>query len=266
MAAERTFVPRIRTGPRAHRLRLRRRALRPFPARGGADADGGAIRVTESAQYRGSMRRRPPLELRDLRRPRPPPGVGRQRLRRDPPGPWEWDAEASRSELSRSPGATATSPRRRPAAAVLSTVREYREAMREFAAMRNLDVWYARLDVDSPARRSGQGRRPQADEGGAARTWRRPRRRTASRPSIASSTRSTASRGSSAIRRCWFRPASSSPRIRRQALEERIIEMLGRYRESLKGTAATSSTATGSSKWPARWSGSAASGRAPGWC
>jgi uncharacterized protein (DUF2252 family) len=32
---------------------------------------------------------------------------------------------------------------------VLSAVRHYREAIREFAKMRNLDVWYARLDVDT---------------------------------------------------------------------------------------------------------------------
>ncbi len=30
-------------------------------------------------------------------------------------------------------------------AAVTAAVREYRTAMRAFAAMRNLDVWYARL-------------------------------------------------------------------------------------------------------------------------
>ena len=34
-------------------------------------------------------------------------------------------------------------------AAVLTAVRAYREAMREFAGMGNLDVWYARLDVDT---------------------------------------------------------------------------------------------------------------------
>ena len=33
------------------------------------------------------------------------------------------------------------------AAIVLATVGEYRRAMREFAGMRNLDVWYAFLDA-----------------------------------------------------------------------------------------------------------------------
>ena len=45
------------------------------------------------------------------------------------PGPWEWDVSAS-PRASRSPGATATSPRSETRAAVLSTVRSYREAMR----------------------------------------------------------------------------------------------------------------------------------------
>jgi uncharacterized protein (DUF2252 family) len=56
------------------------------------------------------------------------------------PGPWEWDVIAGR-DRDFTPKQTRN--------AVLTTVRAYREAMREFAAMRNLDVWYARLDVES---------------------------------------------------------------------------------------------------------------------
>ena len=64
------------------------------------------------------------------------------------PGPWEWDVKrlaASFAIAGRDRDFTPTQTR----AAVLSTARSYREAMREFAAMRNLDVWYARLDVES---------------------------------------------------------------------------------------------------------------------
>ena len=64
------------------------------------------------------------------------------------PGPWEWDVKrlaASFAIAGRDRDFTPTQTR----AAVLSTARHYREAMREFAAMRNLDVWYARLDVES---------------------------------------------------------------------------------------------------------------------
>ena len=60
------------------------------------------------------------------------------------PGPFEWDVkrlaasvEIAGRELGFGPGA-----RRK---ATVATVRAYREAMSEFAEMRNLDVWYARL-------------------------------------------------------------------------------------------------------------------------
>ncbi len=64
------------------------------------------------------------------------------------PGPWEWDVKrlaASFAIAGRSRDFTPKETR----AAVLRAVRSYREAMREFAAMKNLDVWYARLDVDT---------------------------------------------------------------------------------------------------------------------
>ena len=64
------------------------------------------------------------------------------------PGPWEWDVKrlaASFAIAGRDRDFTPKETR----AAVVRTVRSYREAMREFAAMRNLDVWYARLDVDT---------------------------------------------------------------------------------------------------------------------
>jgi uncharacterized protein (DUF2252 family) len=62
------------------------------------------------------------------------------------PGPWEWDVKrlATSVEIaSRERGFDARQRR----SIVLSTVGEYRGAMREFASMRNLDVWYALLDA-----------------------------------------------------------------------------------------------------------------------
>src|SRR5690348_1009303 len=64
------------------------------------------------------------------------------------PGPWEWDVKrmaASFEIAGRDRQFTAKETR----AAVLAAVRAYREAMRRFAEMGNLDVWYARLDVDT---------------------------------------------------------------------------------------------------------------------
>jgi uncharacterized protein (DUF2252 family) len=62
------------------------------------------------------------------------------------PGPFEWDVKrlaASVAIAGRDRGFN-DDDRRGP---VLSAVRQYREAMREFAAMRDVDVWYARVDI-----------------------------------------------------------------------------------------------------------------------
>jgi uncharacterized protein (DUF2252 family) len=63
------------------------------------------------------------------------------------PGPWEWDVKrlgASVAVAARDAGLGARDRR----GAVTAVGRAYREAMREFAEMRNLDLWYARLDAD----------------------------------------------------------------------------------------------------------------------
>ena len=61
-------------------------------------------------------------------------------------GPWEWDVKrlgASIEIAARELGLAAVARR----GAVEAAVRSYREAMRRFAKMRNLELWYARLDV-----------------------------------------------------------------------------------------------------------------------
>jgi uncharacterized protein (DUF2252 family) len=67
-------------------------------------------------------------------------------------GPWEWDVKrlAASVEIGGRDVGFTTKQRR---GAVLAGVRGYREAMRSFAGMTNLDVWYAHIDVDkeSPA-------------------------------------------------------------------------------------------------------------------
>jgi uncharacterized protein (DUF2252 family) len=63
------------------------------------------------------------------------------------PGPWEWDVKrlaASFAIAGRENGLK----RKERAAAVLTAARAYREAMRAFAAQGNLELWYARLDVE----------------------------------------------------------------------------------------------------------------------
>jgi uncharacterized protein (DUF2252 family) len=67
------------------------------------------------------------------------------------PGPWEWDVKrlaASMLIAARDNGFAVKDQDR----IVLDTVRTYRTAMREFAAMKNLEVWYARLEVEPVVR------------------------------------------------------------------------------------------------------------------
>jgi uncharacterized protein (DUF2252 family) len=64
------------------------------------------------------------------------------------PGPFEWDVKrlaASFVVAGRDRGFDDHVRR----AAVMATVREYRETMASFAGMRTLDVWYSRLDIAS---------------------------------------------------------------------------------------------------------------------
>jgi uncharacterized protein (DUF2252 family) len=61
-------------------------------------------------------------------------------------GPWEWDVKrlaASIAIAGRELGLTGAERHE----AVEAAARSYREAMREFAALRNLELWYSRLDV-----------------------------------------------------------------------------------------------------------------------
>ncbi len=62
------------------------------------------------------------------------------------PGPWEWDVKrlAASFAIAGRDNGHSTKERR---GVVLSVVGGYRSAMREFAEMTNLDVWYSRMDV-----------------------------------------------------------------------------------------------------------------------
>jgi uncharacterized protein (DUF2252 family) len=64
------------------------------------------------------------------------------------PGPFEWDVKrlAASFEIAGRDREFTDAERKR---AVLNSVRSYREWMRTFAESRNLDVWYARLDVET---------------------------------------------------------------------------------------------------------------------
>ena len=63
------------------------------------------------------------------------------------PGPWEWDVKrlaASMEVAARSNGFTGKQRRK----IVAGTVASYRQAMRDFAGMTELKIWYAHADID----------------------------------------------------------------------------------------------------------------------
>jgi uncharacterized protein (DUF2252 family) len=63
------------------------------------------------------------------------------------PGPWEWDVKRLAASFALAGRDRGFRPKER-SAALLASVRSYREAMRRFAGEGDLEVWYARLDVE----------------------------------------------------------------------------------------------------------------------
>jgi uncharacterized protein (DUF2252 family) len=63
------------------------------------------------------------------------------------PGPWEWDVKrlAASMLIAARDNSYRTKDQDR---IVLETVAQYRTAMREFASMKNLEVWYSRLEIE----------------------------------------------------------------------------------------------------------------------
>lgn len=77
-------------------------------------------------------------------------------------GPFEWDLKRLAASLAIAGRARGFDRRDRRRAVIAGTA-GYRRSMREFAAMANLDVWYARIEIESRLAEL----RPLLDEGGA---------------------------------------------------------------------------------------------------
>jgi uncharacterized protein (DUF2252 family) len=75
------------------------------------------------------------------------------------PGPWEWDVKRLAVSMLIAARDSNFSVKDQDQI-VLRTVAEYRTAMEKFAAMKNLDVWYAHLDVDTALRELGSQLKP----------------------------------------------------------------------------------------------------------
>jgi uncharacterized protein (DUF2252 family) len=72
------------------------------------------------------------------------------------PGPFEWDVKRLAASIAIA-GRERGFDRRERRRAVEMTGEAYRLAMRDFAQMRNLDVWYARIDVEAQREQLGAG-------------------------------------------------------------------------------------------------------------
>ena len=70
------------------------------------------------------------------------------------PGPWEWDVKRMAASVEIA-GRDVELPADRRSALVRECVREYREAMRGFATVGHLDVWYERINASELADRFG---------------------------------------------------------------------------------------------------------------
>jgi uncharacterized protein (DUF2252 family) len=75
------------------------------------------------------------------------------------PGPWEWDVKRLAASMLIA-ARDNDFPVKDQEQVVLDTVEEYRTAMAGFAAMKNLDVWYAHLDIESTLQELGSQLKP----------------------------------------------------------------------------------------------------------
>jgi uncharacterized protein (DUF2252 family) len=147
------------------------------------------------------------------------------------PGPWEWDVKRLAASLAVAGRANGYARKIRRGI-VLAMAERYRRAMGEFAAMRDLDVWYARADVDDLAGTLGaqldKARRKQLDKA---------RTKAMTRDSLQAYKKLTAAVDGS--RRIVADPPlvvpvrDLLPEIEWRELQEQLTELLAGYRDSL---------------------------------
>ena len=90
------------------------------------------------------------------------------------PGPFEWDVKRLAASVEIAGRDRGLSGGKRTAA-VMSTVAAYRTAMWDFAAMKDLEVWYARLDAELVLKEMREGAGPAATTASEDGPLRRPR-------------------------------------------------------------------------------------------
>ena len=182
------------------------------------------------------------------------------------PGPWEWDVKrlAASMEVAGRGNGFGGKDRRE---IVTATVASYRRAMRDFAAMTNLDLWYAHADLDQlRAEFNSQlekRQRKMVDKGMAKARTRDSMQEVAKLTQLverpAADHRRPAADRSRSLTCC---PGRWTRRPSKRRSRTCSASTGGRW----KPTAGTCSSSTSSPIWPARSSASAASGPAAGSC
>ena len=77
------------------------------------------------------------------------------------PGPWEWDVKRLAASMLIAARDNGYKPKEQDRI-VLDTVSQYRQAMREFAGMNNLAVWYSRLEIEQLLQERAADLKPRA--------------------------------------------------------------------------------------------------------
>ena len=159
------------------------------------------------------------MKLRGLRLPGTDAHVRHKRLRRDPARSLGMGCKASRRQLRG--GHTRPDQDKDRRSLVLAVVRHYRETMRAFAEMKNLEVWYAKLDIDTVLQQlRGQKDAAVVVKNAERQLWKRSRARTTPGPSRSSRWPGRGSRAS------WPTRRSSSPSaIPDRRLPRRVHEL-----------------------------------------
>jgi uncharacterized protein (DUF2252 family) len=151
------------------------------------------------------------------------------------PGPWEWDVKrlaASVAVAGRERGFT----EKQRSTALLATVGSYRTSMAEFAALRNLEVWYSKLDSEQVMQILGRQKSSARD----AQVVRRGRRAVA-KAAGRSSLQAAASLTAIVDGRPQFVPrppiverlTDLMPEDQRHALEDRLAALIHSYAQSM---------------------------------
>jgi uncharacterized protein (DUF2252 family) len=151
------------------------------------------------------------------------------------PGPWEWDVKRLAASFAIAARERGFKPGKREAA-VLRAVRTYRESMREFASLGNLEVWYSRLDVEEAIEEAAQEESDEIRAGELARL-RRGARKAQSKDSLRALERLT----EDVDGQIRFRPEPPIlvpgeqlvPAADGRSIAEMLQTVMGAYRESL---------------------------------